>query len=171
MKTNIVQPNVCGGDLVQARKGHKSRYKLGFPWTGPRVVFACVNNVEYVVNNIVNGKEDRVHATRTTLDRQDWKHKKLSDTPKDYATHTEAAYEIIDEIIGIGEAEGELWIQVKWLGLPDETDFTWQKLSELYQDVPEMVQAYLKTCKKRRVVSKARTFISAMQSSDCMGAS
>ncbi len=42
----------------------------------------------------------------------------------EYAKHTETNYEDIDKIIDIGESEGNIWLRLMWMGLPDEKDFT-----------------------------------------------
>ncbi len=77
---------------------------------------------------------------------------------------------MIESIVDIGEENGEVWLRLKWLGLPDENDFTWQRLSVLREDAPEMLMEYLHSVKKKKVAKKALSLISSMTSKDVMGA-
>ncbi len=42
-------------------------------------------------------------------------------------------------------------MEVKWLDLPDEKDWTWQPLEGMNEDVPEMLIDFLNKTKKKKV--------------------
>lgn len=72
------------------------------------------------------------------------------------ADSSESRYKVIHEIVDLGEDKDGPWFRVVWDGLPDERDWTWHSAKTLYSDIPEMVLAYLSTCKKKNLVTKAK---------------
>lgn len=59
------------------------------------------------------------------------------------AEDSEATYEEIEQFVDIAESAKEIMVQTKWLGFPDECDFTWQKINPLFEYVPELFMNYL----------------------------
>ena len=163
-RTNIVQPNFHVGDYVLVRRMSKQNHKLAFRWTGPRVILRSINQVVYEVKSLKNGTTEQVHAVILLPYRDDLRGTPASDKIIEHATHTEASYDMIEEILDIGEEDRVLWLRLKWLGLPDKKDYTWQTLAILMEDVPDMVIQYLDKCKKKRLVKKARGYIATLTS-------
>jgi len=97
----------------------------------------------YNVQDLITNKKKKVHATRIVLYRADWVGKTVSTELLDDANHTTTKFETIEEFMDIGEEKGEIWVQIKWTGLPDAIDFTWQRLSILAEDVPTMLETFL----------------------------
>ena len=76
------------------------------------------------------------------------------------ANHTEAQYELVDEIVDIGEADDGIFLQVRWMGLPDIIDHTWVKLEDLNEDIPDALALFLSKHKKnKKLVKKAKATI------------
>jgi len=170
-RTNIVQPNFSIGDLVLVRHASNKGHKLSFKWQGPHRVVDIINEMVYKVEDIITKKVEQVHATRINYYRADWAGKTITTKLLEDAKHSTTKFETIDEFIDIGEEKGEIWIQIKWDGLPDKIDFTWQRLSVLVEDVPEMVEDYLKQLgPSHELACRALKTLSFDKSKDMSGA-
>lgn len=166
-QTNVVQPNFSVGDYVLVRRKDRGNHKLAFRWIGPRVITQVENDVVYVVRDLVHGQEEQVHASRLVHYRDDLNGKPVSENLKNHAQHTETKFEVIDEIVDIGEEDDTIWFRIKWMGLPDEKDFTWQRIDILYEDAPDMLNNFLDTfTRKKKVLKKARDYVSLLMSKD-----
>ncbi|MDX9924329.1 MAG: hypothetical protein RBS48_06145 [Ignavibacteriaceae bacterium] len=49
---------------------------------------------------------------------------------------------IVDQILGKKKVKNKIYYKVKWVGYPDEKDFTWEPRSVLMQDVPDVIKEY-----------------------------
>lgn len=67
----------------------------------------------------------------------------------DLADRSEASYEVLGKILDIGSAEGNLWLKLRWDSVPDERYFTWSKVKDVFDGVPDMVIAFLQEKGKR----------------------
>lgn len=75
----------------------------------------------------------------------------------DLAERTSSRFEVVDQIMDVGEASDGLFFRVKWEGLPDKRDWTWQSATELYGDIPDLFTEYLRSCNSKKVlVSKIK---------------
>lgn len=63
---------------------------------------------------------------------------------------------MVDEIVEIGETPDDFFLHVKWDGIPDKRDWTWQRTKELYKDIPDIATSIFSICKKRKVASKVK---------------
>ena len=158
-KTGLINPNFSVGDFVLVRRGEKSGNKLTFRWRGPRRVVRAIHPVLYEVEDLVSGKAEQVHASRLLLYKESTRGKEASLKLRGYAEHTEANYETIEEFLELGEDPSGVYVRIRWAGLPDERDSTWQEVGELSEDVPEMLEVFLKSCKDKGLVSKACNII------------
>lgn len=55
----------------------------------------------------------------------------------------------------IGQEKKRIFFQVKWDGLPDERDFTWNPISQLFEDLPDKVKTFLNSTPKEKLSAKA----------------
>lgn len=101
-------------------------------------------------------KTERVHAARLIKYRAQHDGTTVSEELLEQAEHLEANYEIVDELIDIGEASDGIFVQVQWYGLPDKCDWTWNELNQLQQDVPQKLDNFLSTTSKKQLAQKAR---------------
>ena len=64
---------------------------------------------------------------------------------------------MVDHTVDLSQADDGLFFRVQWDGLPDEADYTWRPIPEIYTDVPKMVTDFLRDCKKsQKLVATAR---------------
>lgn len=148
-KTHIVPHRFREGDFVLVRRAHDRGHKQEFRWTGPRVVVRVLSETVYEVKCLITEKKEIVHASRLLLYRSDLDGKPVSSRLMKQVEHLEARYEMIERLHNIDETNEGIFIQVQWLGQPDRTDWTWQPLLQLYEDVPERVAGFLRLCKKK----------------------
>ena len=82
----------------------------------------------------------------------------------DLAERTEARYELMENLMNIGEDDDGIHIQVQWLGLPDQRDWIWVPLPTLLEDAPDMLTSFLSMFKKKKaLVPKAKQHILEQQ--------
>lgn len=141
------------------RRAQKSGHKLTFRWRGPRRIARVIHPVVYEVEDLVDGNVEQVHASRLLLYKESAVGKEASGKLKGYALHTEASYETIEDLLELGEDSSGVYVRIRWAGLPDEKDFTWQEVGQLSEDAPEMLEEFLGTCRDKTLVIKARTII------------
>lgn len=68
---------------------------------------------------------------------------------------TTSKYEVVDQIIDLRKLENVFWLRVRWEGLPEPQDYTWATLEDLFEDIPDMVQEYLRTSSKKKLALAA----------------
>lgn len=153
--TNIINPRFETGDFVLVRQAEKARHKLMFRWSGPRRVVNPVSNMVYLVERLDGTRRERVHCARLAGYSALLDNKEVPDDVLELADRTETRFEVLHRIIDIGEEGDDLWLQLEWDGLPDERDWTWAKLSDMHEDVPDMVEQFLRTAEKNHMVIRA----------------
>lgn len=135
-KTNIIAHKFNIGDFVVVRRAQDKGHKLSYRWTGPRRITKIIGELVYETENMVNGKLETVHAARILPYRSNIDGTEVSESLMAHIEASEAKYEIVDELLSIEKSEGIFYIHTKWLGLPDKKDWTYQKLSKLYEVLP-----------------------------------
>ncbi len=159
-QTNLVVPNFCVGDFVLVRRAQDTKgHKFQFRWLGPLRITRVIGDTVYDVSGLLDEKLEVVHAARLQLYRSHLDGTSMSTKLLKQAEHIEAKFEMVDMILDIREADDGIFFQVQWLGKPDKVDWTWQSITEMYEDVPERVQEFLNSAQRtrKRVVRKART--------------
>ena len=154
--TNIVAPQFAVGDFVLVRRQVTPGHKLAFQWCGPRRITATLSPLVYAVARLDGGREERVHAARLTHYSSAIDGKEVAKEVLDLAKQSESRYEVVDAIVDIGDASDGLFFRVRWDGLPDEQDFTWHPIQDLYDDIPDMVLDYLMTSPKTQLATQAK---------------
>ncbi len=61
------------------------------------------------------------------------------------------------------ESSEGIEVQAEWEGLPDVTDFTWEPLTQLHEDIPELLNSFLESKGKRAMKRKALKILSDMK--------
>ena len=61
-----------------------------------------------------------------------------------HAAHTESIYETVEAILETQVQSDVLYAHVRWSNPDNSDDCTWQPFHELFQDVPDMVRAYVR---------------------------
>lgn len=158
-KTNIFEPSFSLGDFVLIRSARSLQWKghkLQARWIGPQRIVGVLSNNVYDVSSLVFGKTEHVHASRITLYLSKLQDCKVSEELVEHAEYSESTFEMVEDLMDIGEDNDGIHIRVKWAGLPDEKDWTWNAVEDLYVDVPDNVLEFLGASKKSKLLSKAR---------------
>ena len=148
-RTNVHNINFSKGDFVLVRHTQPGGHKLSFLWRGPRRITDARSDWVYEVQNLITRKREVVHARRMHLYRPDMDGRNVSPALLKLAEHSEACYQIAEDIRGIREVGGELQVCVEWAGLPDRSDWTWEPLTQVFEDMPGRLQDFLHTAGDR----------------------
>lgn len=73
----------------------------------------------------------------------------------DLADRTTAKYEVVERIVDISKNHEGLWLRLQWEGLPEERDYTWATLDDMYAEIPEMVITFLRASGKKKLAALA----------------
>lgn len=153
--TNIVTPNFEVGDFVVICKAQRPANKLSFRWCGPRRIHAVKSPAVCSVEDLVTHKLETVHVTRIKKYCGQLDGQIVPSEVLDLADRSAAKYEVVEKIVDIAENDEGIWLRLQWEGLPDERDYTWAILSDLYEDIPDMVTDFLKASAKKKESSVA----------------
>lgn len=142
--TNIVEPKFELGDIVLVRRAVDRGHKLQFKWYGPLRIDKVYSSLVYGVCKFDGSHSQRVHATRLIRYSAPDENAQVPTEVLELADHTTAKFETIESFVDIEkDADKTIMVRVRWDGLPDERDWTWHKITELYSDVPDMIISYL----------------------------
>ncbi len=97
---------------------------MDFRWIGPKRVKKVLSDLVYEITGLVDAKTEFVHAGRMKIYKADWDGKTVSKKLLEHVENSEAKYEMIENLINIGEDGNDVFIQVQWSGLPDKVDWT-----------------------------------------------
>lgn len=155
-KTNVLPANFTVGDFVLVRRAQKCKgHKLQFLWRGPRRITTAINKWVFEVQGLVDKKREVVHARRLLWYRADRDGFEVDPAVVEYATHSETNYEDIHELLEVKEENGEFEVLVEWKGLPDQVDRTYEPLSQLHEDVPDLLVEFLTSPGNREIKRRA----------------
>lgn len=81
---------------------------------------------------------------------------------KAYLTYQKSELRVADSLQGVRRSKNQLQVHVEWLGLED-SDRTWEPLTNLVEDVPGMVEEYHLPTVKQDYPSFYEEFKGALQ--------
>lgn len=68
---------------------------------------------------------------------------------------TETVYELVERVVDIDEGGEGIHVKAKWLGLPDERDWTWMSAQTMNDNAHDTHYEFLATFKrKKKLISK-----------------
>lgn len=144
--TNIVLPRFDVGDFVLVRQpDHRTMQKLWFRWVDPRRISDTMSLLVYTVESLDSGRRE-YHCARLCKYNAPFEGTTIPDQVLALADSTDVRYESLQRIVDHGEDDGDLWVRLEWDGFPDERNWTWYRLQDVYEHVPDNVTAYLKHC-------------------------
>ncbi len=103
----------------------------------------------FEVEDLIKKKREVVHAQRLLLYRADCDGKEVGNELPQYAEHSETTYNIVRTLKDIRICDSGIDVLVEWDGLLDVIDRTWESLSNVCEDVSDMLAAYLRSKGKR----------------------
>ena len=124
------------------RRATSKEYKLSYKWKGPRKIIEVISESAYAAQKLINGTSETVHYSRLRHIRAS----SANDASrcKRHAVHTEPIYEKVEAILETQVQIDVLYADVRWSNPDNSDDCTWQPFHELFQDVPDMVRAYVR---------------------------
>ena len=159
-KTNVKKLNLSVGDFVLVRRPQEKGHKLRFVRTGPRRVVEVKSPMVCVVEELLSKKRDTVHSRRLVLYRADMDGKEVSEALNAHADHTETVYDTVCDIHDIRADGGNIEVQIEWDGFPDTSDWTWESLKNVSEDVPDILTRYLATPRQKSLKKQALSMCS-----------
>ena len=147
------------GDYILVRQTHPGGHKLKFQWRGPRRVTKCTSKWTYEVENLLHGKREIVHARRILPYRSSLGGTPASQKLVEASSYLDREYQIAHSLVAIKKSKGDIFVKVRWEGLPDDVDHTWEPRRHLTEDLPGMPEDFLHTggdrILKRRALEQA----------------
>ncbi len=160
---NIIAPSFSIGYFALVRRVNDRGHKLRFRWYGPCRITTINSPLVYSVASLHDIRVENVHCARLKQYHNSLLRHKVPKELLDLADRTQSRYKVVEKIIDVGEAHWAspwhdgLFCQVHWEGLPNKRDWTWQPVSELYYDIPEVFIRFLDSTKaKKTTVSKVK---------------
>jgi hypothetical protein len=139
--------------LVAQRDSHAGD-KLRLRWRGPRRIVSTLSDFAFEVADLSTGKVSAVHASRLRF---------YADSALDvsvdllaHIAHTDQGYEVEALLDLRYDADSTSFqVCVAWSGF-DKSDHTWEPLSTLAEDVPQLVERLLSDLPDQALVTAAR---------------
>ena len=152
---NVKSVRFRPGDLVLVRRATRSPHKLDLQWLGPRRVVDALSDHVYLVENILTAKRDRVHVRRMVLYRGDLDSSSIDPALVAASERNDAHIEVAERIRAIRCDGDDMLVQVEWDGLPSEQDFTWEPISQVFEDLPGLLEDFLNSASDRNLKRRA----------------
>lgn len=153
--TNIKKINFAEGDFVLVREAQKKDHMLRFLWKGSRSVLRARSELVYEMEDILTKKREVVHACQLTLYRCDMDGKEVTDALKRHIEHSTATYQDVQGLKDIRIVNEVFQILVELEGLQQPGEYTWEPILQLLEDIPQMLETYLRSPHKRCIKMKA----------------
>ena len=117
----------------------KKKDKLRLTWTGPYIVREVIASNVYIIADIF-GELKESHAVR--LKYYDGSNFKITEDIKSAYIHNKGPY-YVKEVRKIKKNSEGVKVLIWWLGF-DKTSSTWEPFNVMKEDIPEMLEAFLK---------------------------
>ena len=135
-------PNFDKGDYVMFATRHNMQgpSRKSMPrWTGPYRIVDMESDWDFIIEHLVTNEKFHAHSSRLKF----YCDKDLEVTLdlKLQITHDEMRYKV-NQILNHDLMEDEFKLFVSWQGF-DKEDATWEPLTIMLEDVPELVKAYI----------------------------
>lgn len=154
-KTNVTPLNINIGDYVMIRTHAHRNHKLESKWRGPMLVVEAKSTLVFVVKDINNGSQQTVHAQRMIPYPISRNATMISEELKQQATYYDTNFHLVQEICDIRERRGEFQVLIRWAGLDEDEDRTWEPIRQIRDDLPGVLEDYLHTSGKRNIKRNA----------------
>jgi len=163
-KKGVQQVYLTKGDYVLVgRVGGNKPGKLQITWLGPRRIVEVLSDWVFIVEDLRDGSRSTHHASR--LKHYAAAAAGVTQDLLDHVAYVEGGH-LVEELrdCRFNRATKQWDIQVKWMGL-DELETSWEPAAVIAEDVPALVQAYVKAKSKESTnVSKMATALALVSS-------
>ena len=154
-RTGVIAVNFAVRDFVLVRRPKTRQHKLQYSWQGPRRVVGVKSEWVYEVEDLIRKKREYAHASRMILYRGDLDDQPVSDALLQLAERTETSYQDVHALRNIRKYGTEIQILVEWEGLNDTQDLTWKPVTQLWEDVPGILEDFLNSTGDRPLKRRA----------------
>ena len=103
-----------------------------------------------------------MHARRLRLYRAEMDGKEVEEDQVKEIEYTEAVYHDALGLHAIRMRLNVLEVQVKWEGLPEKTDWIWEPLLQIHEDIPILLLEFLESRGNRQLKEGAPALISSI---------
>ena len=159
-KTHVRPCNFSVGDYVlKGVLAGQRDSKLSLRWTGPFRVVQILSNFVYVLQNLVSGEREEVHARRIIFFRNSAY--EVTEELMGHLKHQEGELHNVAEFIGFRTWQGVPQVKVRWQGLEENED-SWEDIRNIRKDVPLLFKRHLAevrqngTAKEKRFMKRHR---------------
>lgn len=138
---NVLKCEFIVGDFVL--KGSVQKYrqnKLSMYWNGPYKVARVLSHYLFELEDIITGKLRVAHGSRIKLFRNS--SFRVTEELKEHIQYQQGQYCIVDSLLDIRVKDNVTELEVQWKGFDDE-DPTWVSITQLQEDIPEHVTAFI----------------------------
>jgi len=156
-KTHIKPINFDVGDFVLvAKRSTCHGKKLRLKWTGPRRIIRVVSDFIFEVEDLITGSYALIHSNRLKFyaDSQLNVTEELLDTVEHNDPHLQTVTKLLD--MRFNDHFERFEVQAKWRGF-DEEEPTWEPFANLKEDIPDMLEKFLKKFPDQAMVRRARS--------------
>lgn len=108
-----------------------------------------------VVQDLLTNKRETVNITRMMKCSGELDNAEVPEEVLDLLDRTKAKYEVVDRIVDIPKVENVVWLRVSLGELPEPRNYTWATIDDLFENIPDMVKEYLRTCRKKKLFQAA----------------
>lgn len=155
-KTNVLAVNFKVGDWVLVSRARMATHKLSFIWRGPYRIVECKSDLIYIVESMNRSHKETIHICRLILDHAEMDGKPVSEELLKASEHLTTKYHVMEAIQDISVHEGNIQLNIERQGLPDRYEWTWERLFQAFEDIPDEVQIFLETLTKRKLKEQAK---------------
>ena len=135
--------------LVSSKGTSRRRNKLKLYWTGPWIITGVPGHNIYEVRDPL-GNAKTVHSSRVSF--YDGKEFQVTEEIKMVYTYNRGIFEVAD-LIGLRANGQDFELTVHWKGF-ELSGSTWEKIDELYQDIPTRIVEYLSNEKEENPLAE-----------------
>jgi hypothetical protein len=141
------------GDFVLVALVKKRLHsKLHMTWTGPFQIVRIINEFVYEVESIVGNQIQEVHAVRLRFYED--KYLQITEEMQEQFLNDQFNYEV-EKLIDLKFFK-DLEFLVRWRGF-DEAFDTWESARSILEDVPEMVDKFIRTNPRNKYLPELQT--------------
>lgn len=144
-RTSVTPLNIAVGDYVMIRAHARKEHKLQTKWRGPMLVKETKSPLLFVVEDITNAQHLTVHAQRMVPYPVTKGNERASEELLEQASHYDLTYHLVDEIRGIRKRKGSYEVLIRWMGLNNDDEMTWEPLENIRDDLPGILEDDLYT--------------------------